>query len=94
MGLLIKRIGLFLAVLLLTIALLKVAGVEHNSTKDMLIFRLSNFGSLSFFFGPYLIGSGGWIHAHKVNAPTPEIAWRVLGVLLWLSAGGCFIGMA
>jgi hypothetical protein len=44
-------------------------------------------GSIAFFFGKYLTGSGIFARYHNVNTPTPEMIWKLAGIICWIVAG-------
>ena len=44
-------------------------------------------GSIAFFFGKYLTGSGMFARYHYVNTPTPEMIWKLAGIICWIVAG-------
>jgi hypothetical protein len=43
------------------------------------------FGSLAFFLGAYMTGSG-FTARHYVTAGTPRLVWKVVGILCWCGA--------
>lgn len=43
-------------------------------------------GSLAFFFGKYLTGSGVFVRYHYINASTPEAVWKFTGIVCWIVA--------
>jgi len=47
---------------------------------------LTLFGSISFFFGEHMTGSGFFMKFHYVDTETPEAVWKMLGILLWIIA--------
>jgi hypothetical protein len=47
-------------------------------------------GSLAYFFGKYLTGSGAFAHFRYVNSPSPEIIWKVSGIICWIVAAVSF----
>ena len=48
-------------------------------------------GSAFFFMGEFLTGSGFTLRLHYINRPTPEAAWKFLGILCWVITGIWFI---
>lgn len=50
---------------------------------------LALFGSLAFFFGEYLTEAGFTWGFYRVDTETPEVLWKILGVLMWIVAASC-----
>ena len=48
-------------------------------------------GSAFFFMGEFLTGSGFTFRFHYISRPTPEAAWKFLGILCWVITGIWFI---
>lgn len=60
--------------------------VQWLHVEDGLHILFAVVGSVSFFFGKYLTGSGAFARYHYINAPTPEIVWKLAGVICWITA--------
>lgn len=43
------------------------------------------FGSLAFFFGKYMTSSG-FRARHYVTTGTPEVIWKIAGILCWVGS--------
>jgi hypothetical protein len=48
-------------------------------------------GSAFFFMGEFLTGYGFTLRLHYINRPTPEAAWKFLGILCWIITGVWFL---
>jgi hypothetical protein len=60
--------------------------VQWLNVKDGYHILFAAVGSLTFFFGKYLSGSGMFARYHYVNTPTPEIVWKLAGIICWIAA--------
>ena len=52
---------------------------------------LAFLGSAFFFMGEFLTGSGFTLRLHYINRPTPEAAWKFLGIICWVITGIWFL---
>jgi hypothetical protein len=64
--------------------------VQWLHVDDGLHILFATLGSLSFFFGKYLTGSGDFARFHLVNTATPEVIWKMAGIICWAVAAVSF----
>lgn len=64
--------------------------VQWLHVEDGLHIIFAIVGSISFFFGKYLTGSGSFARYHLVNTATPEIIWKIAGIICWVIAAISF----
>ncbi len=64
--------------------------VQWLNVDDGLHIIFATVGSLSFFFGKYLTGTGVFARYHLVSTATPEIIWKIAGIICWAVAAISF----
>ena len=63
-----------------------VMSVRWLNVGDGFHILLAVVGSFTFFFGKYLTGTGAFVRYHYVNTPTPEVIWKLAGIIFWIMA--------
>ena len=48
--------------------------------------RLIILGGFCFIVGPFLTGSGFTAKCHYISTPTPEIIWKLVAILAWITS--------
>ena len=63
-----------------------VVGVEFESARGGVVLICILFGSIFFFFGPYLTASEFSARGGYVDISTPESIWRIAGIVFYIIA--------
>lgn len=64
---------------------------DHFNIQSDILIGLVLLGSITFFFGEYLAMRDSILQGDNPDGKIPGIAWKVLGVILWLGSAGLII---
>jgi hypothetical protein len=91
--LILKWIAILILVLLHLVSILSIFYASAFSVKWRVVRVLTFSGTMVFFLGKNWTGSKFYYRAQWISSPTPDLAWRILGVILWSIALICFVAM-